>query len=224
MRCRPLSKDWRYILHADMDAFYASVEQHDHPHLRGKPVVVGGSPEARGVVAAASYEARKLGIHSAMPMRTAVRISKDVVRVSPRFDRYREISRHVIGVANGTDGLTLALRATRIGAGDEVIMASHTYVATAAAVHFNGATPVLVECGKDHLMDVDSAAEAITERTKAIMPVHWGGYPCEMAEITELANSHGLTVVDDAAHEVPEARRAAVGQVSLALETRGRAG
>lgn len=98
MRCRPLSKDWRYILHADMDAFYASVEQHDHPCLRGKPLVVGGSPEARGVVAAASYEARKLGIHSAMPMRTAVRISKDVVRVSPRFDRYREVSRQVIGV------------------------------------------------------------------------------------------------------------------------------
>ena len=98
MQSKPLRKTWRYILHADMDAFYASVEQHDHPHLRGKPVVVGGAPETRGVVAAASYEARKLGINSAMPMKTAVRISPKVIRVSPRFERYRQVSRQVMDV------------------------------------------------------------------------------------------------------------------------------
>ncbi|MEE9199581.1 MAG: DNA polymerase IV [Dehalococcoidia bacterium] len=88
----------RYILHADLDAFYASVEQRDNPRLRGRPLVVGGSPGERGVVAAASYEARKYGIHSAMPMRTALRLCPELVRVSPRFPRYREVSRRVMNM------------------------------------------------------------------------------------------------------------------------------
>ena len=90
------TSNWRYILHADLDAFYASVEVLDNPGLSGKAVVVGGSPESRGVVAAASYEARKFGIHSAMPMRTAVRLCPDLVRVSPRFNRYHEVSRGIM--------------------------------------------------------------------------------------------------------------------------------
>ncbi len=89
---------WRYILHADLDAFYASVEQMDNPNYRGKPLVVGGSPTVRGVVAAASYEAREFGIRSAMPMRTAVRLHPTVIRVSPRFNRYRELSEKVMAV------------------------------------------------------------------------------------------------------------------------------
>ena len=88
----------RYILHADLDAFYASVEQRDNPALKGTPVVVGGPPESRGVVAAASYEARKYGIRSAMPMRTALRLCHDLVRVSPRFGRYHEVSRQVMAI------------------------------------------------------------------------------------------------------------------------------
>ncbi|MFQ5860441.1 MAG: DNA polymerase IV [Dehalococcoidia bacterium] len=86
----------RYILHADLDAFYASVEQRDNPALKGRPVVVGGPPETRGVVAAASYEARRYGIHSAMAMRTALRACPELVRVSPRFSSYREVSRQVM--------------------------------------------------------------------------------------------------------------------------------
>jgi len=88
----------RTIVHADLDAFYASVEQRDKPDLKGKPVVVGGPPEARGVVMAASYESRRFGIRSATPMSRAFRLCPAVVRVSPRFDRYTEVSRHVMSI------------------------------------------------------------------------------------------------------------------------------
>jgi DNA polymerase-4 len=81
----------RKIIHIDMDAFYASVEQRDNPELRGKPVAVGGSRE-RGVVAAASYEARQFGVHSAMPSITAKRKCPDLIFVKPRFDAYKAIS------------------------------------------------------------------------------------------------------------------------------------
>jgi len=81
----------RKIIHVDMDAFYASVEQRDNPGLRGKPVAVGGSRE-RGVVAAASYEARQFGVHSAMPSITAKRKCSDLIFVKPRFDAYKAIS------------------------------------------------------------------------------------------------------------------------------------
>src|SRR6201988_5324569 len=81
----------RKIIHVDMDAFYASVEQRDNLELRGKPVAVGGSRE-RGVVAAASYEARAFGVHSAMPSITAKRKCPDLIFVKPRFDAYKAIS------------------------------------------------------------------------------------------------------------------------------------
>jgi len=85
----------RRILHIDMDAFYASVEQRDRPELRGKPVAVGGDPEHRGVVAAASYEARVFGVRSAIPMARAVRLCPSLVVVPPDFGRYRAVSQEV---------------------------------------------------------------------------------------------------------------------------------
>jgi DNA polymerase-4 len=88
----------RKIIHVDMDAFFASVEQRDNPDYVGKPIVVGGLPAQRGVVAAASYEARRFGIHSAMPSRTAAQRCPYVVFVRPRFDVYRQVSDVVRGV------------------------------------------------------------------------------------------------------------------------------
>ena len=95
----------RYILHADLDAFYTSLEQRDDHSLLGKPVVVGAAPEHRGVVAAASYEARKYGIHSAMPMSVAVRHCPDLVRISPRFDQYRAVSGSVMEIFRNVTSL-----------------------------------------------------------------------------------------------------------------------
>src|SRR6516164_2263638 len=87
----------RAVLHVDMDAFYASVEQHDDPRLAGLPVIVGWEG-ARGVVAAASYEVRRYGVHSAMPMRTALRLCPQAVCVRPRMQRYQQVSRVVFAV------------------------------------------------------------------------------------------------------------------------------
>src|SRR5580692_11149231 len=88
----------RRILHIDMDAFYASVEQRDNPAIRGKPVAVGGPPDRRGVVAAASYEARTFGVHSAMSMSRAVRLCPSLVIVRPDFARYKAASKAVFSI------------------------------------------------------------------------------------------------------------------------------
>ena len=85
----------RKIIHIDMDAFYASVDQRDFPELRGKPLAVGGSPDGRGVVATASYEARKYGVKSAMSSRNALQLCPDLIFTYPRFEVYKEVSNHI---------------------------------------------------------------------------------------------------------------------------------
>lgn len=93
---------FRVIFHLDMDAFYASVEQRDHPELRGQPVIVGAPPTQRGVVCAASYEARKFGVRSAMASITAGRLCPKGVFVRPRMEAYREESRHIMEILAAT--------------------------------------------------------------------------------------------------------------------------
>ena len=107
--------------------------------------------------------------------------------------------KHVLGVADGTNALILALRAADIGAGDEVIMSSHTYIATAASAHFVGAKPVLVECRADHMIDPESVKQAITDKTRVIMPTQLNGRTCDMDALQEIADDHGLVIIEDAA-------------------------
>jgi dTDP-4-amino-4,6-dideoxygalactose transaminase len=108
--------------------------------------------------------------------------------------------RHCVGVGNGLDGLRLSLEALGIGAGDEVIVPGHTYIATWFAVSSAGATPVPVDVDETtYLIDAAAVEAAITPRTRAIMPVHLYGQPAPVTPLLEIANRHGLAVVEDAA-------------------------
>lgn len=107
--------------------------------------------------------------------------------------------RHAAGVGNATDGLCFALRAAGVRERDEVILSSHTMVATAAAVHFAGAVPIPVECGADHLIDPIAVEAAVTSRTRAIMPTQLNGRTCDMDALQSIADRRGLLVIEDAA-------------------------
>jgi len=104
-----------------------------------------------------------------------------------------------IGVSNCTDGLRLILEAVGIGPGDEVITVSHTFMATMAVIHHVGATPVLVDVGADHNIDVEKIEAAITPRTKAIIPVYLNGRLARMDRLMEIARAHDLLVIEDTA-------------------------
>ena len=132
-----------------------------------------------------------------------------------RFERYfveflggRGIE--AVAVSSATAGLHLALEALGVGPGDEVIVPVHTFTATAAAVHYLGARPALVDVAPRTLtLDLAATARAITSRTKAILPVHYAGLACDMTSLLELARRHGLLVVEDAAHALPANSRPA---------------
>ncbi|VUZ84856.1 spore coat protein [Candidatus Methylomirabilis lanthanidiphila] len=117
-------------------------------------------------------------------------------------------AKHALAVNSCTAALHLALDAIGVGAGDEVITCTFTFAATAAVILHCGAKPVLVDCLPDTLtIDPEQVEAAITPRTKAIIPVHFAGHPCEMAAILEIARRHKLVVVEDAAHALPAAYR-----------------
>ncbi len=105
--------------------------------------------------------------------------------------------KHAIGVGNATDALTIVLRAAGIGPGDEVILPAHTFVASAAAVHWAGATPVVCDIGHDNLIDPAHAETLVTSRTRAIMPVQLNGRTADMEHVLAVAARHGLQVIED---------------------------
>lgn len=130
---------------------------------------------------------------------TAFILSDEMKTFEAEFAEYCG-ARHGIGVANGTEALFLALKALGVGEGDEVIVPANTFIATAAAVSHAGGTPVFVDCDPaTYCIDTSKISAAITERTKAIMPVHLYGHPADMDAILNIARSAGLKVVEDCA-------------------------
>jgi dTDP-4-amino-4,6-dideoxygalactose transaminase len=123
---------------------------------------------------------------------------RDLAEFEDALARYLGVS-HAIGVGNATDGLIFCFRAAGIGPGDEVIFPSHTMVASPAAVAHVGGIPVAVDCGADHLIDPDAIEAAITERTRAIMPVQLNGRTADMDRIEAIAAKHNLIIIEDAA-------------------------
>ncbi len=124
---------------------------------------------------------------------------KPVADFENAFSKFCE-SKSCVGVGNGTDALSLALRAMNIGSGDEVITVGHTFIATAEAITSVGATPVFIDIRNDTmLMNPDLIESAISPNTKAIMPVHLYGNPCEMDHICDIAHEHNIRVIEDAA-------------------------
>jgi dTDP-4-amino-4,6-dideoxygalactose transaminase len=107
--------------------------------------------------------------------------------------------KYAVGLNSGTDALYLSLKAGGVSPGDEVITVAHTFVASVAVIHHCGATPILVDVGEDHNMDVDQVERAISPRTKAIMPVHLNGRLCNMERLMKIAEKHNSIVIEDAA-------------------------
>ena len=105
--------------------------------------------------------------------------------------------KHAIGVADGTMALLTSLMAADIGEGDEVIVPSHTFIASAAAIHHSGAKPILADCQEDHLIDPDSILKLITPKTKAIMPVQLNGRVADMDAINKIADEYNLIIIED---------------------------
>lgn len=126
-------------------------------------------------------------------------LGPEVEAFEKEFAEYHD-TKHAVAVANGTDAIELALRASGVGPGDEVITVSHTAVATICAIERAGAIPVLVDINpRTYTMDVDLVESVITERTKAIVPVHIYGYPVEMDKLVDIARKYKLLLVEDCA-------------------------
>lgn len=126
-------------------------------------------------------------------------------RAVDEFEReFAEVvgAKHAIGVGSGTDALFLSLKALGVGEGDEVITTPFTFYATIGAICTAGARPVFVDVLDDFNINPDNIEAAITPKTKAILPVHWSGKPCRMDEILNIADRHGLQVVEDSCHGI----------------------
>lgn len=129
--------------------------------------------------------------------RGAFIMQDDLAKFEDRLSTYT--GARVLGVANATDALQLLMKAGGIGVGDEVIFCTHTMIATASAIKFTGATPIPVEADSDHLIDPESVIQAITPKTKAIMPTQLNGRVANMEKILEIAQEYGLQIYEDSA-------------------------
>lgn len=129
--------------------------------------------------------------------RGAFIMQKDLLEFENRLAGFLGI-RHAIGTADGTMALLTGLLAAGVGKGDEVILPSHTFVATVAAVYHTGARPVLADCGSDHLIDPDSVASLVTPRTKVLMPVQLNGRTADMDRLEAISEHYQLKIVEDA--------------------------
>jgi dTDP-4-amino-4,6-dideoxygalactose transaminase len=119
-------------------------------------------------------------------------------------DKFKEITntKYAIGVGSGTDALFLSLKALGVKEGDEVITTPYTFYATIGAIVTSGATPRFVDIGEDYNIDPNLIEQAITSKTKAIVPVHWSGLICDMDSIRKIADKHNLFIVEDACHAI----------------------
>jgi dTDP-4-amino-4,6-dideoxygalactose transaminase len=130
--------------------------------------------------------------------RGAYILQKDLEQFEDNLKQFLNV-KYAFGVADGTNALILSLHAAGVKPGDEVILPSHTYIATAASVHLSGGIPVLVECGADHMIDPADIERALTARTRVIMPVQLNGRTCDMDSIQGIADRHDLIIIEDAA-------------------------
>jgi dTDP-4-amino-4,6-dideoxygalactose transaminase len=146
----------------------------------------------------APQEQELMGVLRDVLSRGAYILQRDLKEFESNLARYLDV-KHAFGMADGTNAIILALRAAGISQGDEVIVPSHTFIASVYPIKSLGAIPVLVECADDHLIDPEAADTAVTARTKAILPVHLNGRTCDMRAIQQVADRHGLLIVEDAA-------------------------
>jgi dTDP-4-amino-4,6-dideoxygalactose transaminase len=130
--------------------------------------------------------------------RGAYIMQEDLFKFEVELANFLDV-KHAIGVADGTMALVMSLRAAGIGEGDEVIVPSHTFVASAAAIHHVGATPMLADCGRDHLITADSILDLLSTQTKAIMPVQLNGRTANMDGICSIAEENNLCIIEDSA-------------------------
>lgn len=130
--------------------------------------------------------------------RGAFILQNDLVEFEKKLAKYTG-AKHALGVANGTDAIWLSVMACGLKPGDEVLMPSHTYVATPAAVNFLGITPILVDCSDDHLMCLDDLNKKISSHTKAVMPVQLNGRTLNMDQLNDIATKNDLIIIEDAA-------------------------
>jgi dTDP-4-amino-4,6-dideoxygalactose transaminase len=145
-----------------------------------------------------SNEEKFIDIIKDVGNRGAYILQKDLDEFEINLANYIGV-KYAIGVANGTDAIWLALIAANIGEGDEVIFASHTYIATANAIKFVGAVPIPADCRSDHMIDPESVKSLITTKTKAIIPTQLNGRCCEMDSLMKIANDNNLIIIEDAA-------------------------